>query len=471
MPPGSTTRIAWLVPPWIEGSGGHRTMLQNIAALAAAGHQCDVYVERKRDAALTPQQAEQAARRDAERFFNYTAPGVYSGFNLRRDYDMVVATAWWTAQVAARLDVPHKAYFVQDFEALFNPMGDGFLMAENSYRLGLHPVTIGRWLARKLTTEFACPAAWFDFCADQLTYRPITGSTRENAVCFIYQPEKPRRCPTLGLNALRIVHHARPDVKILLYGTRADVGFPLPHEHLGLLDVDGCNRLYNRCRVGLCISSSNPSRIPFEMMAAGLPVVDLYRDNNLYDMPEGGVLLARQTPEELARAILLILEDDDRFRRMSAFGPQFMADRTLEHGYRQTVLAFEEILQGRTDHWKERADAIQPSYHATSDLPLPATPFNALNAPISQLELKRAAQRELHEIEHSRAWRLIRSMKQNPLYRAYASARFGPGWDAIHSDPDPCSRLQRIRASGTYRLLVRIKNSDLYRRYRSVRAR
>lgn len=471
MPRSSATRIAWLVPPWIEGSGGHRTMLQNIGALIAAGYECDVYVERKDDSGLTPEQAEEAARRDAQRFFNYTNPGIYSGFHLRRDYDMVVATAWWTAHVAARLNVPHKAYFVQDFEALFNPMGDGFLMAENSYRLGLQPVTIGRWLAHKLTTEFASPAAWFEFCADRLIYRPLPDAPRENAVCFIYQPEKPRRCPTLGLDALRIVRHARPDVKILLYGTRATTGFPLQHEHLGLLGVEECNRLYNRCRVGLCISSSNPSRIPFEMMAAGLPVVDLHRDNNLYDMPEGGVLLARQTPEEIARAILLILEDDERFRRMSEFGPRFMAERTLEHGYRQAVLAFEEILQGRTAHWKERASAIRPSYRLAPDLPHSRTPLRTVGRPMAHLELKRAAERELQEIEGSRAWRLVRSVKQNPIYRVYAFARYGPGWNAIHSDPDPCSRLDRIRASRTYRVLVRLKDSGLYRRYRSIIAR
>ena len=57
------------------------------------------------------------------------------------------------------------------------------------------------------------------------------------------------------------------------------------------------------------MSASNPSRIPFEMMASGLPVVELYRENNLYDFPNDGCLLADSTPEAIANALLTILDD------------------------------------------------------------------------------------------------------------------------------------------------------------------
>ena len=36
---------------------------------------------------------------------------------------------------------------------------------------------------------------------------------------------------------------------------------------LGLVSPTACADLYRRCSVGLCVSSSNPSRIPFEMMS------------------------------------------------------------------------------------------------------------------------------------------------------------------------------------------------------------
>ena len=54
-----------------------------------------------------------------------------------------------------------RLYFVQDFEAYFNPVGDAYLMAENSYCYGLKPLTIGRWLRYKLQNDFVVESYHF----------------------------------------------------------------------------------------------------------------------------------------------------------------------------------------------------------------------------------------------------------------------------------------------------------------------
>ncbi|MEN0019894.1 MAG: hypothetical protein AAF747_03310, partial [Planctomycetota bacterium] len=217
---GSGARIAWLLPPLIEGSGGIRTMLHNAEALTEAGHRCDIYIQHDMSKAPPTAELEASLRRELAEMFDYHGEHVYAGFRMRSEYDLAIATAWWTAFDVARLAVPKKAYFVQDYEAMFSPMGDGYLMAENSYSLGLTPITIGRWLSHTLATRYGNQAAWFEFCADRNAYRPNPTIEREKAVCFIYQPEKPRRCPKLGFETLRIVKNRRPKTKILLYGTR-----------------------------------------------------------------------------------------------------------------------------------------------------------------------------------------------------------------------------------------------------------
>ena len=151
----------------------------------------------------------------------------------------------------------------------------------------------------------------------------------------------------LGLKALEIVKRLRPEVKICFYGSKSRQTVQYEHEELGLLSVDACNALYNRCQVGLCLSSSNPSRIPFEMMAAGLPVVDLHLENNLYDMPDGALLLAHHTPEAIAAAVIRVLDDRELQKSMSEKGVAFMADRPLEAGYRQFLQAVDHIAEGR----------------------------------------------------------------------------------------------------------------------------
>ncbi len=105
------------------------------------------------------------------------------------------------------------------------------------------------------------------------------------------------------------------------------------------------------------MSASNPSRIPFEMMAAGLPVVDIYRENNLYDDPEGGVLLADSTPESIASAILKILDDNEIQNEMSKFGVEFMKNYPIEKGFEQFGKFVKDYLNDELDK-SERHEKI-----------------------------------------------------------------------------------------------------------------
>lgn len=336
-------RAAWVLPSLIEGSGGHRTILQNVQYLIRKGYECDVYVEDKGGVKNSEE-----LRRQAETLFGKHDCRFILGYDIQGEYDIIFATAWFTAKVVRDCNSKAvKAYFIQDFEALFNPMGDGYILACNSYGYGLKPVTIGRWLSHKMQTEYRTPSRYFDFCADRRIYRPLPEAKKEHAICFVYQPDKPRRCSVLGIEALGIVKFLRPDVKIYLYGSNIKGNVWFEHENLGIIPLEKCNALYNKCEVGLCISSSNPSRIPFEMMAAGLPVVDLYMENNFYDMPNEGVRLAHTTPESIAQALIEILDHRETAAEMSEAGKRYMADKDLEHGFEQFYAAVSDMAARR----------------------------------------------------------------------------------------------------------------------------
>lgn len=333
-------RAAWVLPSFIEGSGGHRTILQNIQYMINQGDECDVYVEDKNDVKDVAE-----LEKMVKKFFGNCDARFFLGYDIKGEYDIIFATAWYTAKVVRDCGLNAvKAYFIQDFEALFNPMGDGYLLACNSYCYGLKPVTIGRWLSHKMKTEYNTDSQFFDFCADQKIYKKLNNVEKENAICFIYQPDKPRRCSMVGIEALGIVKFLRPDIKIYLYGSTIKGNVWFEHENLGIIPIEKCNELYNKCSVGLCISSSNPSRIPFEMMAAGLPVVDLFMENNLYDMPEVGVSLAHYTPESIAKALIDILDDKDKAKQMSDYGQEYMKDKDLVHGYKQFYEAVKRMV-------------------------------------------------------------------------------------------------------------------------------
>ncbi len=467
------SKIAWFVPLPIEGSGGHRTILQNIEALERAGHECHVYVEDP--PRMTAQEPDASVRlatikEQFASFFGFRSEALYLGFNVAEQYDLIFATAWFTAPFVAQVNQPcPKAYFVQDYEAYFMPVSDGYLKAEDSYRLGLNVVSIGRWLTQRLTKEAGCAATYFDFCADSNVYQPDASTQRERAICAIYQPEKPRRCPQLLIQSLGLLKQHKPDVKIYLYGTREKPDLPFEHEHLGLLDIQGCAELYNRCSVGMCISATNPSRIPFEMMACGLPVVDVYRENNFYDMPENGVLLANARPGALARAAALLLDDAPRREAMGAYARAFMKDRSLQYGFDQFVAAVEDLLEGRTQHWKARAKHIEPLYRRGPRLPVERDPLTGKRlqgmktTPGQGARLSREVRQRLEAMEEldrifgARSWQMVQKIKDNPVYRLYANAAYGPGWDQIDPKEDPSAVLSRVRNSRSYKLIARTK--------------
>ncbi|MCB1894125.1 MAG: glycosyltransferase family 4 protein [Rhodocyclaceae bacterium] len=361
--------FAWFIPRLIEGSGGHRTMLEHARALETRGHRCHLYLEGSHS---DPGRG----ARQIEELFGYRFERVSYGWEAVEPADAAVATIWYSAAIVRNLPFEcARLYFVQDWEACFNPMGDAFLMAENSYLYGLTPITIGRWLTHELGSRFGVPAYYFDFGANLDIYRPLPAIEREKVVCFIYQPDKPRRCSRIGIEALGIVKHRMPDTRIVLYGSspkdKGNIWYE--HEHLGLLSLDECSALYNRSAVGLCLSSSNPSRIPFEMMAAGLPVVELWRENTLYDFPEAAMALSHQTPECIAESILRLLDAPDQRSAMGQAGAAFMRARPLALETEQFCNAAESVLAGRKPELgavsRMYAAAPQTSHHYVGKLP------------------------------------------------------------------------------------------------------
>lgn len=328
--------VAWIVPPLLNGGGGSRTIIENANYLSINGWKSDIYID-------IPKKKNKNLKEEIIKAFGKCECDIYYLDSLDSDYEVMIATySIHTPEIVYHSNAKHKLYFIQDFEPWFEPMGDLFLERENSYKLGLKGISIGKWLNHKIHYDYSMKMDYFPFCANLNIYKPLN-IKKENAICFIYQPDKPRRCDNLGINALRIVKKLRPDVTIYFYGSSQNEQLDFPIINLHLLSIEECNQLYNRCSVGLCISASNPSRIPFEMMASGLPVVDIYRENNLYDYPNDAILLSSSTADAIAASIIYILDNPDVQKSMSSKGIDFMSNYPIEKGF-QTFLAYMNSL-------------------------------------------------------------------------------------------------------------------------------
>ena len=198
------------------------------------------------------------------------------------DAHAVVATAWPTAYPVFNSRCSGlRFYFVQDFEPYFHPrQAPASYLAENTYRMGFHGVTAGRWLASKLRSEFGMETDFFEFGSDASRYR-LSTDARRSGVAFYVRPGAARRAFELGMIAMELFAARRPDIELHFYG--ASIGKQsFPFVDHGSIAPEQLNVVYNRCYAGLSLSMTNASLVPHEMLAAGcIPIVNEADHNRL----------------------------------------------------------------------------------------------------------------------------------------------------------------------------------------------
>lgn len=334
--------IAWLVNRPIPGSGGQATVFARAAATARAGHRCTFHLP----LAIADRAGEtRAALRD---WYGVAAADVHFGPEGADGADLLMVTDWGGLPTAGGRGGRPVAQFLQDHEASFRAAGDDTLRLEASPIVGASTICLGRWLRGSFADRYGRAAFGVDFGADAAVYHPGDAVPREDRVACIVQLDKARRCPRTALQTLELVRQRRPQTTISIFGNEGPVPGPLADCALGRLPPAELADLYRRSSVGLCLSATNPSRIPFEMMACGLPVVEIYRANTLLDLPEAGALLALQTPHSLAEAVVLLLDRPDVAARLGRSAALWMRERTAEREDRQFVAAVTAILAGQS---------------------------------------------------------------------------------------------------------------------------
>lgn len=308
-----TTRLAinWLIPEPFAGAGGDLGIFRIIRYLTEFGHDCQVYVVPHQ--AMAGFSTEQIRAYVRQHFGESPAP--YHRWNGHiENADCTFATFWPTVEnLTGLLKGGRRYYLVQDFEPSFYP-GDPHYRrrAANTYRAGLHCITLGPWLAKLLRARYGATADHFDFAVDTAVYSPRPAVQNANRrVCFYARPETPRRGYELGLEALRLLRARLPKVEIVFYGTANLQPRPaFSFVDRGLLSQEELAALFSNCDVGLVLSLSNPSFVPLEMMACRCAVVEIASDR-LEGIATHGedAWLAEPNPNAIADSMARLVED------------------------------------------------------------------------------------------------------------------------------------------------------------------
>lgn len=314
-------KIIILAPHPIFGSGGHRTIFNLAKGLIKSGANVEIQLESFNEAL---EYVKNEMRGYNHKLTEFWQPGSVC--------DIAIATISYSVEfIYKEINAIKKYYFNQDYEAAFNPVSDGYVMCENSYNYGLSTLNVGSWLPHLQHNQHGQTHFYYAGLGSDPKLYHYKGEPKRNQIAFLYQPEKHRRLAQYCQKALILAQKKEPSMHVVSYGSDSKPDLPFEFEHLGLVsDLGRLNSLYNHSKVGLCISLTNPSRIPFEMMRAGCVPIDVFRYNNLFDYQSGTGMLVYQNPESISSAILELLSNSSDFNYRMNNCIEFSRTRTLD---------------------------------------------------------------------------------------------------------------------------------------------
>lgn len=314
--------IAFLVPEPIYGSGGHRNIYRAVSQLRSFGHSLTVYY-------IQTQRPAQKVKEQVSKWFYDMSDIPFLCYEGELGFhDVAIATWWETVYLIEenREKVRYPFYFTQDFEAYFYPMSTEYILAENTYRMNYPCICSGPWMSTLIREKYQGDAEHFQFPVDRSIYNTTLARTKENLnVVFFAKPDMPRRCYTLGIQALKEFHMHRPDVEIILFGSQQveakDLPFPATVKKLlpTLMDLAD---LYRNADLGIAFSTTNPSLVPYEMLSCGCPVVDLDLEfaESKYGNCRENVFLLSPMPKQMGKQMAELFANPKRLKDFAEHG-------------------------------------------------------------------------------------------------------------------------------------------------------
>lgn len=303
--------INWIIPDFGIGSGGHTTIFRIIKYLENKGYKNNIYMF----GPLAYDNAKIIKETINTHFFKLNADVFINTKNMN-DSDATFATSWHTAYSLKNINnTRHKFYLVQDFEPSFYPMSSEYIFAENTYKFGFNHICASKWLSDLIKEKYNSKASFFNLGYDENSYFTDDKIKKnKNTIVFYGRWPTPRRGFDLGILSLSEIYKQNPLVKIKVFGWQEENKLiPFPYQNLGILTPKQLGDLYRKSTLGLSISLTNLSLIPAEMIACGLPVVEVNHPSliNLYQSNKE-IILSEKTPESISQNIISLLNDSKK---------------------------------------------------------------------------------------------------------------------------------------------------------------
>ena len=338
--------VAFAIPPFSVGSGGHSIIFQLVLRLERMGHTCSIWLH---DPFNHMHGGGPTLRGTVVEHFAPVQAPVFRGFGDWYGADVAVASGWQTVfPLLEQHGVRARAYLINDHEPEFYPTSVESIWATETYRQGLYGIAGSPWLRDLYIDRYGGAAEAFQYGVDHDVYYPRPVPRRDDTIVFYARSVTSRRAVALGVMALARVKARHPDVRIVLFGDREPLHTSFPYEHIGVATPEQLAWAYSEATVGVCLSLTNYSLIPQEMLACGLPCVDLEgaSASSVFGA-DGPVELVPFDADGLAGALERLLDDPAERERRSVAGRGFVRPHTWDQAAVQVERGLRSALRVR----------------------------------------------------------------------------------------------------------------------------
>ena len=279
-------RIAWFLPDFDAGSGGHMNIFR-----------CQKYLKKQhgivsanvmypgRSSASHSQKMAEFYHLKAKKAFpaHYDDTPFLQNEKELKEYSVMMATSWPSVFGILNIDAGLlRTYFIQDYEPFFYGEGARTHFAKQTYEFGFFPICAGPWISKKLKLEErVVQHIEYSLSTDLERYQEVKGLRARQGICFYLRSHTERRGYELAIGVIHYLQKFRAEIEISTIGMSADdLRWLNGCHHYGSKPVSELPAIYCAHRAFGVFSFSNYSLLPAEIISCGGRIVDVDLENN-----------------------------------------------------------------------------------------------------------------------------------------------------------------------------------------------
>jgi glycosyltransferase involved in cell wall biosynthesis len=275
-----------------------------------------------------------ALRRTREIFDLPPTVAVSTGPLAIKPVDVLMATSCATARLAAehRELAAACCHLITEYELSLFAAGRAAAEARDAYSLGLQHIAHGPFVAEKVAALDGVSPPIVPHFLDHRIFKPLDGVKTEGIRIVVVATPAPasglNRLAALALEAFR--KRADRKVRIDVIGSWTEGETSGYHLH-GIPSAHARADLFQRATLGIALTPAAPSPFAVEMMACGLPVVDVAEPGTVSKVGAPSECLVPATLAAMTDAIVSLVGDDRKRRKLADAGLQLAAALPTEY--------------------------------------------------------------------------------------------------------------------------------------------